>query len=168
MDWYIKIWSEPWNYIFTELIPDTAASDHDDVIEWKHFPRYWPFVRGIHRWPVDSPHKGQWRGALVFSLISAWTNGRANNLGDAGDLRRHRAHYDFTVMTPEYPRNFLQHKLWNWESGNIWGLWTVFILIFIQYTIQYIEWCTTFYLYDDNKILQNNKMWTYNIMYHPH
>ena len=42
---------------------------HDDVIKWKHFPRYWPFVRGIHRWPVNSPHKAQWRGALMFSLI---------------------------------------------------------------------------------------------------
>ena len=30
---------------------------HDDVIRWKHFPRYWPFVRGIHRWPVNFPHK---------------------------------------------------------------------------------------------------------------
>ena len=39
---------------------------HDDVIKWKHFPRYWPFVRGIHRPPVNSPHKGQWRGALMF------------------------------------------------------------------------------------------------------
>ena len=39
---------------------------HDDVIEWKHFPRYWPFVRRIHRSPVNSPHKGQWRGALMF------------------------------------------------------------------------------------------------------
>ena len=39
---------------------------HDDVIKWKHFPRYWRFVRGIHRWPVNSPHKGQWRGALMF------------------------------------------------------------------------------------------------------
>ena len=28
---------------------------HDDVIKWKHFPRYWLFVRGIRRWPVDSP-----------------------------------------------------------------------------------------------------------------
>ena len=44
---------------------------HDDVIKWKHFPRYWPCVRGIHRSPVNSPHKGQWRGALVFSLICA-------------------------------------------------------------------------------------------------
>ena len=50
---------------------------HDDVIKWKHFARCWPFVRGIHRLPgflpVNSPHKGQWRGALIFSLICAWT-----------------------------------------------------------------------------------------------
>ena len=32
---------------------------HDDIIKWKHFSRYWPFVRGIHRSPVNSPHKGQ-------------------------------------------------------------------------------------------------------------
>ena len=37
----------------------------------EHFPRHWPFVRGIHRSPVNSPHKGQWRGALMFSLICA-------------------------------------------------------------------------------------------------
>ena len=24
---------------------------HDDVIKWKHFPRHWPFVGGIHRSP---------------------------------------------------------------------------------------------------------------------
>ena len=39
---------------------------HDDVIEWKHFPRYWPFVWGIYRSPVNSPHKGQWRGAELW------------------------------------------------------------------------------------------------------
>ena len=33
------------------------------------------------------PHKGQWHGALMFSLICAWTNGWANNR-DAGDLGR--------------------------------------------------------------------------------
>ena len=74
-----------WNYI------------HDDVIKWKHFPRYWPFVRGIHRSPLNSPHKGQWRRALVFSLIYAWINCWANNR-EAGDLRRYRVHYDVTVM----------------------------------------------------------------------
>ena len=44
-----------------------------------------------HRSPVDSQHKGQWRGALMFSLICAWTNGWANNR-DADDLRRNHAH----------------------------------------------------------------------------
>ena len=42
------------------------APTHDDIIKWKHFPRYWPFVWEIHRPPVNSPHKGQWRGALMF------------------------------------------------------------------------------------------------------
>ena len=70
---------------------------YDDVIKWKHFPRYWPFVWGIHRSPVNSPHKGQWRGALMFPLICDWINGWVNNY-EAGDLRRHQAHYDVTVM----------------------------------------------------------------------
>ena len=70
---------------------------HDDVIKWKHFSRYWPFVRGIRRSPANSLHKGQWRGALMFSLICASTNGWINNR-DAGDLIRHRAHYDAILM----------------------------------------------------------------------
>ena len=69
---------------------------YDDVIKWKHFPRYWPFVRGIHRSPVNSPHKGQWRGALAFSLFCVWINGWVNNR-EAGDLRRLSRHYDVTV-----------------------------------------------------------------------
>ena len=70
---------------------------HDDVIKWKYFPRYWPFVRGIHRSSVNSPHKDQWRIALIFSLICAWINGWANNR-EAGDLWRHHTHYDVIVM----------------------------------------------------------------------
>ena len=70
---------------------------HDDVIKWKHFPRYWPFVRGSHRSPVDSPHNRLGRRALMFSLICAWTNGWASNR-EAGDLRRHHAHYVVNVM----------------------------------------------------------------------
>ena len=60
---------------------------HDDVIKWKYFPSSCPFVGGIHRSSVNSPHKGQWHGALMFSLICDWTSGRANHR-DAGDLRR--------------------------------------------------------------------------------
>ena len=75
----------------------TKLSLHDEVIKWKHFPRYWPFVRGSPRSPVNSPHKDQWRGALMFSLICVWINGWLNN-PEAGDLRRYRPHYDFTAM----------------------------------------------------------------------
>ena len=74
-----------------------GSDDRDDVIKWKHFPRYWPFVRGIHRSPVNSPHKGPWRGALMFSLICARIKGWVNNR-EADDLKRQRAHYDITVM----------------------------------------------------------------------
>ena len=54
-----------------------------------------------HRFP-----KGQWRGALMFSLICAWTNGWAINR-DTGDLRRHRAHYDATVLHKRQHRRYL-------------------------------------------------------------
>ena len=86
--------------------PKAGFCIHDDVIKWKHFPRYWPFVRGIHRSPVNSPHKGQWRGALMFSLICTGINGWVNNR-EAGDLRRLCAHHDIIVMLS--------------LAGNSWG-----------------------------------------------
>ena len=52
---------------------------------------------GIHRSTVNSPHKCQWRGALMFSLICAWINGWVNNR-EAGDSRRYRAHYEVIPM----------------------------------------------------------------------
>ena len=91
-------WSAKWNY--------------DDVIKWKQFPRYWSFVRGIHRSPVNSPHKGQWRGAVMFSLICAWINGWVNNR-ETGDLRRHRAHYDITVMITRLSAFLLPLAKWD-------------------------------------------------------
>ena len=74
-----------------------VQADHDDVIKWKPFPRYWPFVRGIHRSPVNSLHKGQDAELWCFSFICAWINGWVNNR-KAGDLRRYRAHYDVIVI----------------------------------------------------------------------
>ena len=56
---------------------------------------------GIRRSLVKSPLKGHWRGALMFSLICAWTNGWVNNQ-DAGDLRRHRTQHGITVMELRY------------------------------------------------------------------
>ena len=93
-----------------------GALVHDDVIKWKHFPRYWPFVRGIHRSPMNSPHKGQWRGALMFSLICARINGWVNNR-KTGDLRRHRAHYDVIVMQTEL--SSARSELCWWMYGSL-------------------------------------------------
>ena len=80
-----------------QLFHSLISSHLDDVMKWKHFPRYWPFVRGIHRSPVNSRHNGQWRGALMFSLTCVGINGWVNN-HTAGNLRRHRAQYDVILM----------------------------------------------------------------------
>ena len=88
------------------LLSHSNLLTHDDVIKRKHFPRYWPFVRGIHRSLVNSPYKGQWRGALMFSLIGVWRNGWANN-GDAGDSSPFRPHYDVNVMN--FPFSTMNH-----------------------------------------------------------
>ena len=67
---------------------------------WRHqmatFSASLAICAGIHRSPVNSPHKGQWRGALIFFLIYVWINGWVNNR-EAGDLRRHRGHYDVYI-----------------------------------------------------------------------
>ena len=96
-----------------------------------------PFVRGIHRSSVDSPHKGRWRGAMMFSLVCAWTNGWASNR-DPGDFRRHSAHYDVTVMDNFYVTHLLTSicpisllgfpwVLWHWEvfTFTIPSLWFI-------------------------------------------
>ena len=85
----------PYAHTYGDTKP--LAGKHDDVIKWKHFPRYWPFARGIQRSPVNSPHKGQWRRPLMFSLICVWLDGWVNNR-EVGDLRCYRDHYDVIVM----------------------------------------------------------------------
>ena len=105
-DMYLKSQSHGISFVLSELwqslvghiliyLNKPSQTLHDDVIKWKHIPRNWPFVRGS---PVKSPHKGQWRGALMFSLIFTRINGWVNNC-EAGDLRRYRAHYGVTVMS---------------------------------------------------------------------
>ena len=93
--YYTCIYRRPW---CSCLYPPTLCRCYyDDVIKWKHFPRYWPFVWWIHRFAVNSPQKGQWRGALMFSFIWAWIITWVNSC-EAGDFRRYRAHYDVIVM----------------------------------------------------------------------
>ena len=94
------LWSSCYIHNVNRFIPGFGDQcNHDDVIKWKIF-RVTGHLCGQltgHRWIPRT--KGQWRGALMFSLIFAWINGWVNNR-EAGDLRRFRAHYDVTVMLP--------------------------------------------------------------------
>ena len=86
----------------------TSSCAHDDVIKWKYFPCYWPFVRGIHRSPVNFPHKGQWRGALVFFYL--FLNKR---------LSKHWWGWWFeTVSRPlwRHPNVYGIHLVWAWNE----------------------------------------------------
>ena len=68
---------------------------------WRHqietFSALLAICAGNSPVPGEFPHKGQWRGALMFSLICVWMKGWVNTR-EAGDLRRYRAHCDVTVM----------------------------------------------------------------------
>ena len=137
----------------------------DDVIKWRHFPRNWPFVRGNPRSLVNSPHKGQWRGALMFSLICVWIKGWVNNR-QAGDLRRDRAHYDVIVMAAT------QHSSQNNGNSpitkpivdgfrkplfqvheNIMGKPSPFWSFVMLYTLHYVMIYTWFWLFCGNRAI---------------
>ena len=85
------------NFVCDIYRPTSALKPNDDVIKWKHFRVTGPLSGESigHRW--IPPHKGQWRGALMFSLICAWANGWTS-CGYAGDVSRHDAQYDVTVI----------------------------------------------------------------------
>ena len=90
-------------------IKPSCVQPHFDVIAWKRFPRYWPFARGIHRSPVDFPHKGLVTLALIFYLTLAKINDWINNQ-IAGDLRRHDVHCDVNIMS---------HKRWRHHDKTV-------------------------------------------------
>ena len=104
------------------LFSSQQSSTHKIMIQnskrvlsrWRHqmetFSALLALSAGKSPVPVNSPHKGQWRGALMFSLIYAWINDWVNNR-EAGDLRRHRGHYDVNVMC------FGAHQSWNFNYG---------------------------------------------------
>ena len=139
--WKIMIKPRTGNFVFSLHICYIRANItyHDDVIKWKYFLRNWPFVRGIRRGPANSPHKSQWRGTLMFSLIctriSSWVNNR-----EAGDLRRHSAHYGVIVLwrkalnwyteagtkRPRFGRNHLEVYFLSWR-------WVIFIQITLKF-----------------------------------
>ena len=96
---------------------------HDDVIK----STLLTFCVGNHWSPVDYPHKGQWCGALTFSLICTWTNSSANN-GNTGDLRRHHAHYDVIVMY----FSIVTQSQWKFHLNLIKFYWSVLCILHIR------------------------------------
>ena len=65
------------------IIHTLVSHQHYDVIKWKHFPRYWSFVRGIHRSPVNSSHKVPVTRFFMFSLTNDCTNNWGQVMLDA-------------------------------------------------------------------------------------
>ena len=122
---------------------------------WRHQMETFFRVTGslcaeIDQLPVNYPHKGQWRGALIFSLISAWTNGWVNKR-DVGDLRRHRAHCDVTVMKiiDEIPSKSRNTRGWrNWQQRLTTMAWRGSQNI-LHY-VQHIETETKWLLFSDS------------------
>ena len=116
---------------FEDRVPVDKIFSHDDVIEWKHLSNYWLFLRGIHWSQMNSlvtsefPHKGQWCGALMSSLICPWTNCWVNNR-DAGDLRCHCSTYPIFRKSSQYRQLTLTGKIWGdfcefklWSTSSI-------------------------------------------------
>ena len=89
-----------------------SATSVKEFSWWRHqmetFSDLLAICAGNSPVPGDSPLKGQWRRALIFSLICVWINGWVNNR-EAGDLRRYRAHYDVIVMLKDMGNSALSH-----------------------------------------------------------
>ena len=101
---YHTLWQLPWTNLRRNCkgqMQQEICCKHDDVT----FSASLAFVRGIHWSPMNSPHKGQWHRALIF-FICVWINGWVNNR-EAGDLRRHCADYDVTVVIKDIPPQFI-------------------------------------------------------------
>ena len=87
-----------WRWKKDRLYHITTYPTHDDVIKWKHFPRYWSFVREFTgHWWLTSTKASDAELLFIYFLICAEINGWVKNR-DAGDLRCRLAHYDVTVM----------------------------------------------------------------------
>ena len=104
ISWDIQVASLPgakWIFHWEHHNASLVMAGVSKITWWRHqietFSALLALCAGNSPVPVNSPHKGQWRGALMFSLIYAWIKAWVNNR-EAGDLRRHQAHYDVIVM----------------------------------------------------------------------
>ena len=140
--------------------PPVQIPTHNDVIKWKHFLRYWPFVRRIHWSPVNSPHKGQWRRTLMFSLICARISGWVNS-GEAGETLSHPLWRHCNALPPPSPAH---HHQASWLEWFIWGLsGSIFTSVELENSrnnMPFSMWVLTFWLIAViNMVLWSNVIW---------
>ena len=86
------------------------------------------------RWILRT--KGQWRGALIFSLICVWLNGWVNN-HEVGDLRRYRAHYDVTAMENPYTGKLVSSNGSSFTVQKTASFWINRLCIWLNGRLQY-------------------------------
>ena len=114
--------SKAFNYVMWHI--------HDDAIKWKYFPRYCPFVRGIHRWPVLSPHKGQRRGALIFfSKRLSKQSRRCWFETPCCSLWRHCNVVSHSPYTAHWQTNYPLHSSFIWQRLFVVWLWSTWVII---------------------------------------
>ena len=95
---------------------------HNDVIKWKHFPHYWPFIEECtsHWWiPLT---KVSDESFLIFSLMCTWINNWVNS-SEAGDLRHYCAHHEVIVMSL-----IVTQVECNVKFRTKWQRWSIIIL----------------------------------------
>ena len=107
-------------FIWSIMSNITVCPEHGDVIKWKHFPRYWSFVRGIHRSPVI-------RCIRIGGLLPQWPEGKH---GDSWPCTRHHSDVIKSTMRLKSPvsrlfaQPFVQAQIIeNIKSPRHWPLW---------------------------------------------
>ena len=122
-------WLSEWKFGFRLTVPifSKFPAIHTHITQktkyWMPFLTWWrhymetffallALCGWIHQAPVDFPHKGQWREALMFFLICAWTNDWANNR-DGGNLRCHHALYGVAVMSSDCDQSSTKRNLYS-------------------------------------------------------
>ena len=110
-------------HILQAYIIDTGTIH--DVIKWKHFLYHWPFVRGIHCPLMNSPNKGQWRGALMFSLVCT-LNKRLSKQSwgwwfetSSRSLWHHYNAYDCHHATEAMLQDMWKIAIWGWQTPQL-------------------------------------------------
>ena len=95
------------DYIYIHVYIYIYIYDYE-IMTRKYFPRYWPFVRGFHQWPMGFPHKGHGFFSFDVRLGRLLKNSRVS-----GDLRRYESHEASLYCHHDISRMYSpQYSIW--------------------------------------------------------